>query len=286
MKVLLHLWVLALYACSTVPSPQDRLLATDQLAAKKSWQRTILHAENFDLTSYHPGSLNTTDELTIFIEGDGFAWITPTRPSDDPTPQNPVALKLALEHQAGNAIYLARPCQFTVARRSGCTEDYWTNKRFAAEVVTDINQAIDQLKAKFSAHRLTLVGYSGGGTIAALASTRRQDVVRLITVAGNLNHKAWTQFHHLQSLDGSLDPADEIEALSQIPQWHIVGCRDKIIPPALIEQYIQRTSSVQITRNTFDHHCCWESEWQSLWKTVISTRRDFPSNIAESHCHQ
>jgi len=39
------------------------------------------------------------------------AWLAVPRPSQDPTPVDPLALRLALVQPTGNAAYLARPCQ-------------------------------------------------------------------------------------------------------------------------------------------------------------------------------
>ena len=55
------------------------------------------------------------DEVHVYIEGDGYAWATTTDPSDDPTPINPLALRLAAVDDAPNVLYLARPCQFRPA---------------------------------------------------------------------------------------------------------------------------------------------------------------------------
>lgn len=46
--------------------------------------------------------------LRVYIEGDRHAWLSRTRLCADPTPHNPVALKLALADPApGPLLYLA-----------------------------------------------------------------------------------------------------------------------------------------------------------------------------------
>lgn len=99
------------------------------------------------------------------------AWISSDMPSTDPTPTDPLALKLALAHPEGQAVYLARPCQFTGTDR--CARKYWTDTRFSVEVVRAMNLAIDQLKARFSAQEIELVGYSGGGRDCRLAGSEK-----------------------------------------------------------------------------------------------------------------
>lgn len=211
------------------------------------------------------------DALAIYFEGDGFAWINESQASGDPTPRDPVSLRLALAQPEGNAVYLARPCQYVDAESSGCLTRYWTEMRFAPEVVVASNQAVDRLKEMFGATRLTLVGYSGGGAIAALVAARRTDVELLITVAGNLDHHSWSKTHRLQYLRGSLNPADEILALRSIRQWHLVGAKDAVIPPALAINFVSSFPPVSrpsvYIEPEFDHRCCWVEKWPTLWRS-------------------
>ncbi len=261
---------LILAACATLPSPTERKAVADQLAAARGWQAQPLPAGPFALVAYLPAHPAAADTLTIYLEGDGFAWVTPNLPSSDPTPRNPLALRLALAQPEGAAAYLGRPCQYGDAEATGCAQRYWTTGRFAPEVIAATQRAIDQLKARFSARRLVLVGYSGGGAVAALVASERQDVSRLITVAGNLDHRAWTTLHRVQPLAGSLNPADRIAALGALPQYHYVGERDSNITPALIQAYADRFPAGQrpVVRSEggFDHQCCWAEAWPRLWR--------------------
>ena len=274
MKILLILLALALTACRTFPTPDERREHADALAVPHGWHAILLPAGPFDLTAYLPAKPHQHDTLTIYLEGDGFAWQTARQPSADPTPLDPMALRLALAHPQGNAAYLARPCQYTGTRTSPCAEGYWTNQRFAPEVVNASNRAIDALKARFGAQRLILVGYSGGAAVAALAATTRHDVDQLVTVAGNLDHRAWTTYHHIQPLTGSLNPADAVDLLKGIKQWHYAGGRDQVIPPELVQAFANRfpkgPQSVVHIESDFNHHCCWTEQWPRLWQAVVT----------------
>lgn len=271
----LLLLALACFACSTIPSPEQRRQLADELAAQRGWQPVRLPAENFDLIAYHAGRFAPAERLTVYIEGDGFAWVSPSQPSSDPTPRDPLALRLALAQPEGNAAYLARPCQYVDAAATQCASRYWRGARFAQEVISATNQAIDALKQRLGAHRLTLVGYSGGAAVALLAAARRDDVDRVMTVAGNLDHRAWTTHHRLTPLAESLDPVDQLDALVTIPQWHFVGGRDDNITPALVQDFAQRFPTQQRPRvhieQTFDHRCCWAETWPALWRTTAHT---------------
>jgi pimeloyl-ACP methyl ester carboxylesterase len=259
---------LVLAGCVGAPSPSTRVLYSQTLAAQNGWNERIIPAKGFELSAFHPGNFRAGGNLTIYIEGDGFAWATGSQPSPDPTPINPMGLRLALAHPAGNAAYLARPCQYTMPRGETCSQHYWTNARFAPEVLDAMNIAISTIKDRFGARELVLVGYSGGAAIAALVAARRDDVVELVTVAGNLDHAAWTTHHRLSPLSGSLNAADVARNIARIPQTHFIGEQDRVIPPELAQKWPEafsgsRHENIHIIPS-FDHSCCWERDWPTL----------------------
>jgi hypothetical protein len=264
------LTALLLCACASLPTPQSRHQTADMLARAHGWREVTLPAGQFDLTAYLPSGPPQSPLLTVYMEGDGLAWISASLPSDDPTPVSPMALRLALAQPQAQAAYLARPCQYGGIAGPRCSPAYWTHARFSPEVVVATNLAIDALKQRFGARQLALVGYSGGGAVAALAAARRTDVIRLVTIAGNLDHRAWTAWHRVSPLEGSLNPADEIGALDGIPQWHFVGSRDATMPPLLARRYASRHAPghqpAVIEIDGFDHSCCWDAQWPQLWQ--------------------
>jgi len=259
-------------ACSTLPSPAERRTHADTLAAVRGWQGEVIPAGRFNLISYAPQYLVQASRLTVYIEGDGFAWLNNSTPSTDPTPRDPLGLRLALAQPAGNVAYLGRPCQYGHINPAECPQRYWTQARLAPEVIAATDKAIDVLVARFGATRLTLVGYSGGGAVAALLAARRNDVDRLITVASNLDHRAWTTHHGVQPLSGSLNPADEVDKLRRVDQWHLVGSEDRVVPPWLASSFAERFSPTQRivveVKSGFDHQCCWAEQWPSIWGNV------------------
>ncbi|MBD3619015.1 MAG: alpha/beta hydrolase [Chromatiales bacterium] len=264
----LILLTLMLGACAVVPPPQARTEHADRLAYAAGWYRDTISAGDFTLVSYMPAIFTSQDSVTIYIEGDGLAWTSRDTPSNDPTPLNPLALQLALNHPEGNAAYLARACQFVAAAPRDCPRRYWTDQRYAAEVIEAMNQAVDVLKMRFGASQVILVGYSGGGTVSALLAARRTDVRRLVTVAGNLDHVRWTTYHRISPLRGSLNAADQAMMLKAVAQTHFVGGADRVVPPALARQWPReilggRAENLHVLPG-FTHHCCWTGEWQRL----------------------
>ncbi|MDO9283046.1 MAG: hypothetical protein Q7T88_11765 [Methylotenera sp.] len=255
-------------ACAQIPSVSERVDFANSVATQKGWKSEEIKSEVFTLKVYLPIEPKKTEVLNIYIEGDGLAWINSSTPSFDPTPANPLALKLAML-DTGASVYLARPCQFVgVEQQRGCTKKYWTSHRFSPEVIEASNNAVNQLKVRFSVNKVRLIGYSGGGAVAALIAARRHDVAQLVTVAGNLDHAIWTKQQRISSLSGSLNSADEWKSLQGIPQHHYVGGKDTVIDESIAQAYVARypvnkKPNFTIIPN-FDHHCCWESIWPNI----------------------
>ena len=120
--------------------------------------------------------------------------------------------------------------------------------------------------------RLGFVGYSGGAVIAALLAARRHDSAWLVSVAGNLDVAAWTRHHGVSALSASLDPRTDGARLRGVPQALLLGGRDRIVPPALLDAYLGEVAAVAATRvfADFDHACCWETVWPAAACAVLS----------------
>lgn len=265
---------MALLNGCAVPSPEARRASTVAWAAEQAWQARLLSGPAFDIQAFVPDSLRRAPELTIYIEGDGLAWLDRHTPSFAPTPADPLGLRLAVADAGGGAVYLARPCQYTQGTAfKGCHNRYWTGHRFAPEVIGAMDHAVEQLKSAYGASRLMLVGYSGGAAVAALLAARRGDVVALVTVAGTLDTELWTREQHLSPLQGSLNPKDVASRLAQLPQWHFVGQQDRVVHQGVLTSFLRATAG-QDGRNTsapvvhvepgFDHQCCWARAWPEL----------------------
>ena len=240
-----------------------------KLVDKKSWTERMVPSGRFEVAVFMP-PIQRTPRLTVYIEGDGHAWSTRFIASNDPTPDNPIALKLAQAQPTGTAVYLSRPCQYNVTPT--CQTPDWTSHRFSAEMIQAENRAIDSLKETFGAYEIVLVGYSGGGAVAALLAASRYDVVKLITVAGNLDHAEWTKLQNLAPLSGSLNPADYAVQLARIPQVHFVGADDRTMPVEVARSYASRfPPDQQPTIKVLDdhsHNAGWIESWPELWPTI------------------
>lgn len=168
--------------------------------------------------------------LTIYIEGDGNSFNAQGQATKDPTPRQTTLRDMAFRDNDANVAYLARPCQFVLTKN--CDKKYWTDARFASEVIEAEAKAVRVIMEQSNSTETVLVGYSGGATVAGLIAVQNRDIKvrKLITIAGLLNHKEWTAYHHVPPLAKSLDLNDCQKELSEIPQIHFKGEKDKIIP--------------------------------------------------------
>lgn len=253
-----------------IPTPELRAVQAAQFAKKAGWKEHTIHTPLFTLKAYGSPVSSKTKTLTIYIEGDGLAWLSEDRPSNNPTPMVHTGLNMALHDQKNKPIaYLARPCQFVFKEAwRTCRQDYWTNLRFSSEVIHAMNQAVSYLKQDYHAQQIVLIGYSGGGTIATLLAAKRQDVIQLITVAAILDSDHWVRQEHLTPLSGSLNPADSWEKLLSIPQTHWVGGQDKVVSKEVAFAFAQRFPAANKPKINvvpgFNHVCCWAKDWMSL----------------------
>lgn len=223
------------------------LISTSVFAeANQSWSRVILAGGQHVMMGFAPPELSETDTLNIFIEGDGSPG---------------VALEMAQE-VGGNSVYIARPCQYMMGNRMNtCNKALWTSHRYSQAVVDSMDRAVTAMKLRFHAKKVRLIGYSGGGAVASIIASKRPDVDLLVTVAGNLDHKQWTQFNHSEPLSGSLNPADYGDSLSKVAQVHLVGERDDVVPGSVLTSYLGQLKDLDNVRSYIiqgaDHTCCW-----------------------------
>jgi len=179
--------------------------------------------------------------LWIVIEGDGRAWLNMREPSMDPTPVDAVGWRLAKDISQKTVLYLARPCQYlSSAELEACAVPDWTDGRFSEKWVQRLDAAVDQAKRMTQAQQIVLAGYSGGGVMAALLAARRNDVALLMTVAAPLDHAAWTAYHKVTPLNASLSVVAVQQELSRLPQLHVVGADDTVVPPFLLQDFLRR----------------------------------------------
>lgn len=247
MRRLICLTFLVLFACSTVKIPDD-------FAYKEIKTGTFTLASWQKITQ--PQGI-----YKIYIEGDGYAFNAYGKPTQDPTPHGALLREIAFADPSPNVVYLARPCQFVSSPI--CAQRHWTTARFAPEVVNAEYEAVKQIAGE---HEVILIGFSGGAQIAGLISAAKPDlkVKKLITIAGNLDHLAWTQYHNLPELNESLNLESYQQQYLKIPQIHFVGTDDKVIPQKLTECFVKgKWPIVKVEGAT--HSFGWENAYPLIW---------------------
>ena len=250
-----------LSACASSPRQKARALAQEQGFAEH-----LFSAQPFILYGLlRPGSAAHSKILHVYIEGDGHAWESRTRPSTDPTPRNPTALRLAMADPGpGPVLYLARPCQYVQGDdRRQCSKRYWTSARLGPEVINSLDTAITQAKAACGAEQVILVGFSGGGGAAALLAAMRQDVVFLGTVAGNLDTEGWADLQGVSQLAESLNPKAVAPSLQHLPQRHLSSRTDATMPPGISEGFCRAVNQPEscVVISGVPHGGPWQRYW-------------------------
>ena len=249
-----------LAGCALPTHPGERL----QQAEAAGFRRQLIEAGGFTLVAM----LRVRDPhapLRVYIEGDGRAWLDRYTVSDDPTPHRPLALQLAMADRAPNVAWLARPCQFSLAQSPACEPAHWTDRRFAPEMVEAMGVALDHV-TQTAGGSLELVGYSGGAALAVALAARRSDVTLLVTVAGNLDTDAVNRFHRVALMPASLNPVTLAPQLAALPQRHLVGAADAVIPTGVATAFVaagaMRCAEVIITAGV-GHDAGWLDYWRA-----------------------
>jgi hypothetical protein len=265
--------LLLLTSCQSSTFPQ-LIESADQLATQAGLVRSDIEAGPFELVSF--ARLAQSEAVaSIYIEGDGRAWIN-RRVSLNPTPKNPMALKLAAaDKRSASIIYLARPCQFVATFSDpDCDAKFWTLERYSADVVASYNAALDYIKQQHHVSQFKVFGYSGGGALAVLIAATRKDVVAITTIGANLDIDAFTNLHKVTPLRGSLNPTDYSSAVKNIPQTHFFGKEDEVVPISSVARYRnvlrdQRCANF-IELADVNHHSGWLNHWPSLLEELNS----------------
>lgn len=265
--------VLALSACFTAPYLKKD--AATRIASPAWMLERQIDTGLYELTAFERMH-ERGEDANIYIEGDGTVWTQEHVRSLNPTPMNPVALHMAAHDKADNVAYLARPCQYSdmTDPETPCPKSTWLEGRYSNKVVTSMSTAIDEIKARYDIEHVNLIGYGGGGAIAAILAATRDDVTSLRTVAGNMDHEVFTNMHNLQPLTESLNPVDYANKLKYIPQQHYIGGQDEVMQPAVLHSYLQAIGKTNCIDHTFiqeaEHEAGWVEKWPKLLKNMPS----------------
>ncbi len=204
-----------------------------------------------------------SNRLHVYLDGDGMPWEQHRWISDDPTSRNPIILEL-MQQDKQPSIFVGRPCYQGFNKTSVCNSKYWTSHRYSRDVVNSMVLALKQWLKQNSYKQIVLIGFSGGGTLALLIASEIEVIKTVVTVAGNLDTEAWSDFHHYLPLSESLNP-EKLSFNASLKQIHLAGLEDNTVPASLIKSFADKqTNATFIAYPHFDHHCCWVNEWPAI----------------------
>lgn len=199
--------------------------------------------------------------LHIYLDGDGTPLIN-GRPTDDPTPDNPLLLRLMMQDPAA-AVYLGRPCYHGTVDPL-CSAYWWTSGRYSQGVIDSLSVVVKKLLEQGGYETITWIGYSGGGSLAVLLAPGLPQSRVVVTIAANLDTEAWAAYAGGVDLSGSINPVSLPPLPGNIVQKHFVGARDLVVPSALTAKAASYLGGELKIIKDFDHRCCWEKYWPTL----------------------
>lgn len=255
------LCLLLLWGCNTTPA----LKIYDQAKALGLSNSVVLGTHFSHVIFFHRMNfIHASDSVHIYIEGDGKPFIGTTRVAADPTPGNPLALRL-MSRDNRPSVYIGRPCYFGFATTPPCSPKYWTTHRYAPEVIDSMEAAIRGFLGAHRSKHLVFIGYSGGAPLAMLLAPHFHQTKAVVTIGGDIDTTAWTDHHRYTPLSGSINPAHAQPLNRRIFQLHLAGEKDKVVPPEIIQPEAQRQTGGNVTvYDNFDHVCCWERVWPDI----------------------
>lgn len=266
--------VWTLVGCASAPQ------RIDQAAAHLGYRRIEVEGKDFVHVVYQNLKPTRGSVLHVYLEGDGTPWIRGRWVADDPTPRNPLMLRLMALDDV-DSIYLGRPCYHGFARTPPCKPKYWTSARYSPTVVDSMARVVRRILDERGSQAVCLFGHSGGGTLAMLVAKQLSSTRAVVTLAGNLDVEAWARHHQYTPLSESLNPARQPGLALGVRQLHLVGDNDHRVPPELIRDAVTRWPGAQLrVLEGFSHACCWERIWPSVLAWLKTKVKPSPANLS------
>ena len=283
------LLLLILSACAGSLSrrePGGRVAQAEALAQSAGFVRMVLPSQPHPLWTYARLKAEAHPEVVyVYIEGDGVLQINQygqSYLSEDPTPSPQLPLMLATWHghfaPEDSILYMARPCQFTHhAGRDRCVQMDWLKGRYGPKAVESLSAALDAVQEKVRRPgKCHLVGYSGGGALAMLLANNRGDIVRVTTLAANLDYETFFKLHQETYPPPAFDLLKNPTQVAATPQYHIVGGADPIVPETLVRAYVAKLpvhrEGVEVEVVQGQNHKDVEG-WQKIWQRLLPQLR-------------
>lgn len=255
---------LFLFGCS---SDQQRINKAFDLAQRANFTPSVIETSQFPIQIFTQN--HNSKHAIIYVEGDGLVLNRYGEIALNSTPTDPMALRLAsVDMRPLTKIVVNRPFHYVYSLNPD--PKYWTTARYAPEVIQSIYETIKHCQQQFHFETIEFVAYSGGATIALLLTPQFKNITRIVSFAGNLDHKNWTRYHNTGPLLESLDPMENKETLGKISQTHFVGASDDNTTAELAKAYKQQIGSDKISIIMLDGFA-HDSDWPKVWKEWLSS---------------
>jgi hypothetical protein len=114
LKIIALLFIFTYFSgCASILSLQERENTLQTIIDTNGYEFETISTTAFNLLAVKEKKLEQCihHPLNIYIEGDGLSWVNKSVVSQNPTPLNPLGLKLMSIDNTPCKIYLARPCQ-------------------------------------------------------------------------------------------------------------------------------------------------------------------------------
>jgi len=204
----------------------------------------------------------------VYIEGDGRPWSGRYVISPDPTTTKPLMLRL-MTKDASPSIYLGRPCYHGMAGEAECNPWFWTHGRYSEIVIRSMAAVLKKIIQSQKIEELTLIGHSGGGTLAMLLAEHIQQSRIIVSIAGNLDINKWTMRHGYSHLTGSLNPVDRRTLSQSIKQFHFTGMQDTNVSPEAVQRLkINYPDLNHVQVETAGHDHGWDNYYCNLLNSI------------------
>lgn len=204
---------------------------------------TPIKTETYEIATWQKITNPDSKNIHVYIEGDGYAYNSHGRLTQNPTPRGTFMRDLMLKDSFENVVYMARPCQFIMDNI--CAQKDWGTGRFSQKIIDAQTSA---LKSFARNKHITMIGYSGGALLSGLMIKQHPElnIDKWITIAGVLNHKDWTEYFGDTPLIDSLD----LSELPSVSQVHFAGKKDKVVPVLLSKKWVKESNLIIIPKAT------------------------------------
>ena len=260
-----------LYVVFMFTACTDTSVRLDELASSNGFSQMTVTGTDFQHRIYYRQGLPAKN-LHIYLEGDGRPWRNEFTVSIDPSVDRLISLEL-MKQDAASVLYVGRPCYHGFANVAPCRPWYWTSGRYSQEIVDSMLVVIRNYAQQNGALNVVLIGHSGGGTLAMLIAEHLENVIAVVTLAGNLDVNRWAKHHEYAPLEGSMSPADRQPLPHAIKQLHYAGEDDSKIPYDFVRDAVLKQIDAEfILLDDVNHDCCWADYWPVVLKRLESFR--------------